>query len=110
MFRSEGRWNKDSSPSENADHPDYEINLLNAEMFIKNVRNSLAYGMKTYIGDSHDLKKSLLWICFHPTRSIKYGNYATPIFLHQSVVQVNRQIEYNFNLYLRMAKKYGAEQ
>lgn len=101
-----GNRRQNQEQSTGGPHKDYESNLTNAKAFCARVQKSLLKGMKVYICGSHGLENSLLMITFSPPRSAKMGNYATPIFLHQSRLEVNKQIENIFNAYMKMAKKF----
>jgi hypothetical protein len=88
------------------DHPDYKRNLQNAEKFVEKVKKSLIRGMEVKVSDSEQLPKSLLMISWTPPKEEKIGNYATPIFLHESTSEVNKKIENVFNLYMKTVEDY----
>lgn len=90
-------------------HPDYEKNLQNAIKFVDRVTPSLPSGLSVSITDSNDLKKSVLMVAWQSNLAKKVGNFAFPIFLHESQKDVNRKIEGVFNNYLNHAKKMLVE-
>lgn len=66
-------------------HSDYRENLRYAE-YLQSKEDTSAYklnGLRVKISDSEHLKKALLIISWSPGNTVKKGNYATPIFLHQ---------------------------
>jgi len=107
----EVKWSRGSSeePSRGP-HRDYETNLLAAERFYQAVQKSLHPGMSVGVKDSHGLTKSLLLVAFNPPSDAKFGNYATPIPLHQSNGEYSKQVEGVFNVYMDTAKKFWDRQ
>lgn len=87
-------------------HRDYPLNLENARKFCKRVDPVLLKGMKVYVCGSHALSDSLVMVCWKPPKEHHAGNYATPIFLHDSTSNVNKRIEGVFNTYMRKAKEW----
>ena len=83
------------------EHPDYKRNLENAQKFIEKTKSSLMNGMGVKISDSQHLSKALLMISWSPPKNAPVGNCATPINLHQSTRDVEKQIEGIFNIYMR---------
>jgi hypothetical protein len=99
-------WGKSKGSPSRGPHPDYNSNLLRAKEFCKNVESSLLQGMRVYITGSPELPESLLMICFTLPRAAQMGNFAAPVFLHQSGFEVSKQTEALFNSYLKMAKDF----
>lgn len=64
-------------------HPDYRENLRHAEELSKKENTSKINGLRVKVSDSENLKKALLIISWCTGTTVKKGNYATPIFLHQ---------------------------
>jgi hypothetical protein len=91
-------------------HRDYEANFQEAKVFCINVRKNFPpekpNQIKASIGDSHGIKNAMLWISWMPPMHAKKGNYANPIFLHQSHGDYNREVEKVFNRYVRMVKEF----
>ena len=98
-----------NAPSGMGPHRDYTSNLFNARVFIKRVEPSLEKGMRTYISSSQDLPDSLMIVSFTPPRTAPMGNYAAPIFLHQSSSEYSKQVEGVFNAYMKMAKDFWSQ-
>ena len=87
-------------------HPDYERNLKQAEQFCINVQKSLYDGMKVCILDNNELKRCLLMISWKAPQTAPIGNYANPIFLHQSKTDYDREVERVFNSHMKRAQKW----
>jgi hypothetical protein len=64
-------------------HRDYQENLRYAEQISEKENTNKLNGLRVKISDSEHLKKALLIISWAPGNTVKRGNYATPIFLHQ---------------------------
>jgi len=64
-------------------HRDYHENLRYAEQVSLKENTSRINGLRVKISDSEHLQKALLIISWCPGTTVKKGNYATPIFLHQ---------------------------
>ena len=62
--------------------------------------------MRTYVVGSPELPKSLMYVSWKPPEEHPAGNYATPIFLHDTTSNVNKRIEGVFNTYMRKAKDW----
>lgn len=86
-------------------HNDYSINLRVCNKFIENIASMLLSGMKVYVGDSHNLKRNILWVCWIPGKSEKIGRIASPIDLHQAKTQFEKEIEEVFSKVYQIAKK-----
>ena len=97
-------------PKAGGPHADYQGNLDYCTAFCQKVENNLLKGMRIYIADSGEIKKSLMIVSFSPPRDVPMGNYAAPIFLHQSKGLVHTQVEAVFNSYYQMAKGFWDRQ
>lgn len=66
-------------------HRDYKENLKYAENLSarEDTGKIKLNGLRVKVCDSEHLKKALLIISWAPGNTVKRGNYATPIFLHQ---------------------------
>lgn len=91
-------------------HRDYASNLKIAQLAEVKALNNPIPGLMVKVCDSENLKKSLLMISWSPPKASKVGNYATPIFLHDSTVNVNKKIETIFNVYLKTVKDFWDKQ
>lgn len=99
-------WSREPAKESKGPHRDYESNLMAAERFSVTVQKNLLQGMSVGVKDSHGLTKSLLLIAFNPPSTAKFGNYATPIPLHQSSNDYSKQVEGVFNVYMDTAKRF----
>lgn len=100
------KYNQNHQPSVRGPHPDYERNLAQAERFCLNVEKTLHEGMRVRIEDSHALKRALLMISWMPPRNAPVGNFANPVFLHQSKTEYDREVVKVFNSYMARAKAF----
>lgn len=87
-------------------HADYEYNLKVARNFMMRVTPHLLEGMALSITGSHGLEECLLMISWNPGRYAPMGNWANPVFLHQSKETFARSMEKVFNDYMKRAKQY----
>ncbi len=101
------RFGSTNSEQKRGPHPDYERNVAAAEKFIYNVKDSLLAGMRVRIEDSHALKRALLMISWQAPRYAPVGNYANPVFLHQSKSDYDREVEGVFNVIMNKARKWN---
>lgn len=90
-------------------HPDYEYNLSYSERFVKQVEGKLPLRMRVTIADSHALSKVLLMISWMPPMSAKMGNYATPVFMHQSRNEFTKKVSQVFDNYIGMIRDFEAK-
>lgn len=95
----------ESSEIAKGPHRDYPINLENANNFIAKTKKSLLRGMNVKVSDGEHIEKAILVISYSPLKEAKMGNSATPINLHQSSIEVNKQIESIFNSYMRCVRE-----
>jgi len=93
-------------PTLKAPHPEYLANLKNAESFCARVDKKMQPGMRAYVIGDNVLPKSILYISWKPPKEHPAGMYATPIFLHDTISNVNKRIEGVFNTYMRKAKDW----
>jgi hypothetical protein len=91
-------------------HPDYERNLKSAEAYCEKMKPRLLNGMNVKVADSEHLKKALLIISFKPGFTEKRGNYATPVFLHQSTEDFKRETASTMSFYMKMMKDRQVEE
>lgn len=75
--------NRSSVVKTSGPHRDYNENLRFAEQLSSKENTSTINGLRVKVSDSEHLKKALLIISWSPGNTVKRGNYATPIFLHQ---------------------------
>jgi len=87
-------------------HREYANSLRVAENFCSKVQGKMHPGMRVYVTGSPELPKSLMYVCWKPPKDHPAGNYATPIFLHDTTSNVNKRIEGVFNTYMRKAKEW----
>ena len=107
---SDVEWSSKDRTALKGPHRDYEANLVAAERFSATVQKNLLEGMSVGVKDSHGLTKSLLLIAFNPPPDAKFGNYATPILLHQGRSEYSKQVEAVFNVYMDTAKRFWNRQ
>ena len=100
MSQADGNWKHTSEPKKPESHPHYPYNLSVAKSFIRNTQKELLEGMSVLLAE----QDRLLMICWSPALEIKVGRYAAPINLHQDSKEVERETEFFFNSYMRMAK------
>jgi len=102
--------NHKSESSSGGPHRDYEANLQEAKIFCLNILKNFPLNkpnkIRARLGDSHGMKNALLWISWMPPVHAKKGNFADPIFLHQSHTDYTREVEKVFNRYVRMVKDF----
>jgi len=89
-------------------HPDYKKNLSYAESLSskEDTGHCKLNGLRVKVCDSEHLKKALLIISWCPGNTVKKGNYATPIFLHQYNEDFKRTSESVLSFYKRTIKDH----
>lgn len=100
-------WNRnkvETTPS--GPHKDYPNNLRIAENFCAKVEKKMQPGMRCYVIGSPELPKSLMYVTWKPPKEHPAGNYATPIFLHDTTSNVNKKIEGVFSTYMRKSGEW----
>jgi hypothetical protein len=80
-------------------HRDYQENLKYAEQISAKENTGKINGLRVKVSDSEHLKKALLIISWCPGTTVKRGNYATPIFLHQYAEDFRRTTHNVLNFY-----------
>lgn len=98
------KWN---TPSESG-HPDYYKNLRHAEELSTKENTPKINGLRVKVSDSEHLKKALLIISWCPGTTVKKGNYATPIFLHQYNEDFKRTSENVLKFYKKTIQEHEA--
>lgn len=93
-------------PTLKGPHPEYMVALKTAENFCSKVEKKMYPGMRVYVVGSPVLPKSLMYIVWNPPKEHPLGRCATPIFLHDTLTNVNKKIEGVFNTYMRKAKEW----
>ena len=102
------RVEESASPIKNG-HRDYEQNLKEAEMLCERTKKHLLNGMNVKISDSEHLKKALLIISWKPGFTEKMGNYASPVFLHQSNNDFKKESTSVINFYMKTVREHQAK-
>jgi hypothetical protein len=87
-------------------HRDYQENLRYAENLSLKENTGKINGLRVKVCDSEHLKKALLIISWCPGNTVKKGNYATPIFLHQYNEDFKRTSESVLSFYKRTIKDH----
>lgn len=99
------KWNQ-VQKSDSREHPDYKKNFETASNFIIKIKKHLLKGMDVKICDSENIPKALLIISWSPGATIKKGNYATPIFLHQYNDDFKKTTENVFSFYMKSVEHF----
>jgi hypothetical protein len=87
-------------------HRDYNENLRHAEELSTKENTSKINGLRVKVSDSEHLKKALLIISWCPGTTVRKGNYATPIFLHQFNEDFKRTSENVLKFYKKSIKDF----
>jgi hypothetical protein len=101
VFRDKAEWRKSPQQAQGGTHPDHATNLKTAEVFLKNIENSLKPGMSVRVsGDT------ALVMAFQAPGDALGAPTAIPVALSQDSSEFGRQIESGINAVMRTATSF----